>query len=74
MNLLPRLRYLLELFHLPPLAVISVVEILIRIARHSTESAHQVYYFDCPFCKLCQASFLVFSDCRLSKAIRCDCW
>jgi hypothetical protein len=46
MNLLPRLRYLLELFHLPPLAVISVVEILIRIARHSTESAHQIV--DCP--------------------------
>ena len=42
MDLLPRLRYLLEVFHLPPPLVISVLEILTRIARHSTHAASRV--------------------------------
>ncbi|XP_062503309.1 RNA polymerase II-associated protein 1-like [Corticium candelabrum] len=46
MDLLPRLRYLLEVFHLPPPLVISVLEILTRIARHSTHAASRVV--ECP--------------------------
>ncbi|XP_065833777.1 RNA polymerase II-associated protein 1-like isoform X2 [Oscarella lobularis] len=42
MQLLPRLRYLVEVGHLQSLAVIHVLEILIRVARHSVGAASQV--------------------------------
>ncbi|KAL4656489.1 RNA polymerase II-associated protein 1 isoform X1 [Arapaima gigas] len=46
MKLLPRLRYILEVVRPPPRTVLDVLEILIRIARHSPSSAIQV--LDCP--------------------------
>ncbi|XP_023684200.1 RNA polymerase II-associated protein 1 isoform X1 [Paramormyrops kingsleyae] len=46
MKLLPRLRYILEVVRPPPRTVLHVLEILIRIARHSPASATQV--LECP--------------------------
>uniref|UniRef100_A0A8C9W6H4 RNA polymerase II associated protein 1 n=1 Tax=Scleropages formosus TaxID=113540 RepID=A0A8C9W6H4_SCLFO len=46
MKLLPRLRYILEVLRPPPRTVLDILEILIRIARHSPTSAIQV--LDCP--------------------------
>nr|XP_046269067.1 RNA polymerase II-associated protein 1 isoform X2 [Scatophagus argus] len=46
MKLLPRLRYILEVVRPSPRAVQDVLEILTRIARHSSSSATQV--LDCP--------------------------
>ncbi|XP_045917703.1 RNA polymerase II-associated protein 1 isoform X2 [Micropterus dolomieu] len=46
MKLLPRLRYILEVVRPSPRVVQDVLEILIRIARHSSSSATQV--LDCP--------------------------
>lgn len=39
---LPRLRYILEVMRPPPRVVLDILEILIRIARHSTTGAIQV--------------------------------
>lgn len=46
MKLLPRLRYILEVVRPSPPVVVDVLEILTRIARHSSSSATQV--LDCP--------------------------
>ncbi|XP_034530828.1 RNA polymerase II-associated protein 1 [Notolabrus celidotus] len=46
MKLLPRLRYILEVVRPSPLVVQDVLEVLTRIARHSSSSATQV--LDCP--------------------------
>uniref|UniRef100_UPI0037E7ED4C RNA polymerase II-associated protein 1 n=1 Tax=Semicossyphus pulcher TaxID=241346 RepID=UPI0037E7ED4C len=46
MKLLPRLRYILEVVRPSPRVVQNVLEILTRIARHSSSSATQV--LDCP--------------------------
>ncbi|XP_068582491.1 RNA polymerase II-associated protein 1 [Cebidichthys violaceus] len=46
MKLLPRLRYILEVFRPSPRVVQDVLQILTRIARHSSSSATQV--LDCP--------------------------
>ncbi|XP_011616044.2 RNA polymerase II-associated protein 1 [Takifugu rubripes] len=46
MKLLPRLRYILEVVRPSPRVVQDVLEILTRIARHSSSSATQV--LDCP--------------------------
>uniref|UniRef100_A0A4W6FF74 RNA polymerase II associated protein 1 n=1 Tax=Lates calcarifer TaxID=8187 RepID=A0A4W6FF74_LATCA len=46
MKLLPRLRYILEVFRPSPRVVQDVLDILTRIARHSASSATQV--LDCP--------------------------
>lgn len=46
MKLLPRLRYILEVVRPSPRAVKDILEVLTRIARHSTPSAIQV--LDCP--------------------------
>nr|XP_055027722.1 RNA polymerase II-associated protein 1 isoform X1 [Misgurnus anguillicaudatus] len=43
---LPRLRYILEVVRPPPRVVLDILEILIRIARHSTAAAAQI--LDCP--------------------------
>lgn len=46
MKLLPRLRYILEVVRPSPRAVQEILEILTRVARHSSSSAAQV--LDCP--------------------------
>ncbi|XP_056282420.1 RNA polymerase II-associated protein 1 [Pseudoliparis swirei] len=46
MKLLPRLRYILEVFRPSPRVVQDVLQILTRIARHSSSSATQV--LECP--------------------------
>ncbi|KAG9336327.1 hypothetical protein JZ751_002674, partial [Albula glossodonta] len=46
MKLLPRLRYILEVVRPPARVVLDILEVLIRIARHSSSSATQV--LDCP--------------------------
>ncbi|XP_072545806.1 RNA polymerase II-associated protein 1 [Salminus brasiliensis] len=46
MQLLQRLRYILEVVRPAPRVVLDVLEILIRVARHSTSAATQV--LDCP--------------------------
>lgn len=46
MKLLPRLRYILEVVRPGPRAVQDTLEVLIRIARHSSSSATRV--LDCP--------------------------
>ncbi|XP_054470154.1 RNA polymerase II-associated protein 1 [Anoplopoma fimbria] len=46
MKLLPRLRYILEVFRPSPPVVQDVLQILTRIARHSSSSATQV--LECP--------------------------
>lgn len=46
MKLLPRLRYILEVIRPSPRVVHDIMEIIIRLARHSTSSATQV--LDCP--------------------------
>uniref|UniRef100_A0A3Q3RFS5 RNA polymerase II associated protein 1 n=1 Tax=Mastacembelus armatus TaxID=205130 RepID=A0A3Q3RFS5_9TELE len=46
MKLLPRLRYILEVVQPAPGAVHDILEVLIRISRHSSSSATQV--LDCP--------------------------
>ncbi|CAN9502106.1 unnamed protein product [Ophioblennius macclurei] len=46
MKLLPRLRYILEVVRPSPRVVQDVLEILTRVARHSSSSATQV--LDCP--------------------------
>uniref|UniRef100_A0AAR2L2G4 RNA polymerase II-associated protein 1 C-terminal domain-containing protein n=1 Tax=Pygocentrus nattereri TaxID=42514 RepID=A0AAR2L2G4_PYGNA len=46
MQLLQRLRYILEVVRPAPHVVVDVLEILIRIARHSTSAATQI--LDCP--------------------------
>ncbi|CAK6956948.1 RNA polymerase II-associated protein 1 [Scomber scombrus] len=46
MKLLPRLRYILEVVRPSPRVVHDVMEVLTRIARHSSSSATQV--LDCP--------------------------
>lgn len=43
---LPRLRYILEVVRPSPGVVLDILEVLIRIARHSTASAVQI--LDCP--------------------------
>ncbi|TRY55386.1 hypothetical protein DNTS_034407 [Danionella cerebrum] len=43
---LPRLRYILEVVRPSPKVVLEILEILIRIARHSTAAATQI--LDCP--------------------------
>ncbi|XP_046383648.1 RNA polymerase II-associated protein 1 [Ischnura elegans] len=45
MDLLPRIRYILEVLRPPPKAVISLLELLTRIARHSKEVAETVASF-----------------------------
>lgn len=45
-KLLPRLRYILEVMRPSPHVVYDIMEIIIRLARHSTSSATQV--LDCP--------------------------
>ncbi|XP_006158727.1 RNA polymerase II-associated protein 1 isoform X2 [Tupaia chinensis] len=45
-NLLPRLRYILEVIHPGPAVVLDILAVLIRLARHSTESATRV--LECP--------------------------
>ncbi|KAG8234309.1 hypothetical protein J437_LFUL013049, partial [Ladona fulva] len=45
MDILPRTRYILEVLRPPPKAVISMLEMLTRIARHSKESAQAVATF-----------------------------
>lgn len=42
MQLLPRLRYVLEVVRPSPQTVLDILEVLIRIARHSTSAATQV--------------------------------
>lgn len=46
MKLLPRLRYIVEVMRPSPRVVHDIIEIIIRLARHSTSSATQV--LDCP--------------------------
>ncbi|KAM3871245.1 RNA polymerase II-associated protein 1 [Diretmus argenteus] len=46
MKLLPRLRYILEVLRPSPRVVQDVLEVLTRIARHSSSSATQI--LDCP--------------------------
>uniref|UniRef100_A0A3P8UL54 RNA polymerase II associated protein 1 n=1 Tax=Cynoglossus semilaevis TaxID=244447 RepID=A0A3P8UL54_CYNSE len=46
MKLLPRLRYILEVMRPSPRVVLDILNILTRIARHSSSSATQV--LDCP--------------------------
>ncbi|XP_036397895.1 RNA polymerase II-associated protein 1 isoform X1 [Megalops cyprinoides] len=46
MKLLPRVRYILEVMRPPPRVVLDLLEVLTRIARHSSASATQV--LDCP--------------------------
>ncbi|XP_061751810.1 RNA polymerase II-associated protein 1 isoform X2 [Nerophis ophidion] len=46
MKLLPRLRYILEVVRPSPRVVQDILEVLIRIARHSSSSATEV--LDCP--------------------------
>uniref|UniRef100_A0A671N8Y1 RNA polymerase II-associated protein 1-like n=1 Tax=Sinocyclocheilus anshuiensis TaxID=1608454 RepID=A0A671N8Y1_9TELE len=43
---LPRLRYILEVVRPSPRVVLDILEVLIRIARHSTTAATQI--LDCP--------------------------
>ncbi|XP_066487834.1 RNA polymerase II-associated protein 1 isoform X2 [Tiliqua scincoides] len=45
-RLLPRLRYILEVMQPVPLVVLEILEIFIRIGRHSTEACCQI--LDCP--------------------------
>ncbi|XP_064193021.1 RNA polymerase II-associated protein 1 isoform X2 [Anguilla rostrata] len=59
MKLLPRLRYILEVLRPSPRVVLDVLEVLIRIARHSSSSATQV--LDCP--RLMQTVMLEFLPC-----------
>ena len=42
MMLLPRLRYILEVCYPQDAVVTNILEILIRVARHSLQSAHEV--------------------------------
>ena len=44
MMLLPRLRYILEVCHPQDAVVTNILEILIRVARHSLQSAHEVHH------------------------------
>ncbi|KAI5616829.1 RNA polymerase II-associated protein 1, partial [Silurus asotus] len=46
MQLLQRLRYILEVLRPSPQTVVDILEVLIRIARHSTSAATQI--LDCP--------------------------
>ncbi|KAJ8399495.1 hypothetical protein AAFF_G00412070 [Aldrovandia affinis] len=46
MKLLPRLRYILEVLRPAPQVVLDILDVLTRIARHSSSSARQV--LDCP--------------------------
>ncbi|XP_053366569.1 RNA polymerase II-associated protein 1 [Clarias gariepinus] len=46
MQLLQRLRYILEMVRPSPETVLDILEVLIRIARHSTSAATQI--LDCP--------------------------
>ncbi|KAI1895656.1 hypothetical protein AGOR_G00108470 [Albula goreensis] len=46
MKLLPRLRYILEVVRPPARVVLDILEVLIRITRHSSSAATQV--LDCP--------------------------
>ncbi|KAK9766148.1 hypothetical protein K7432_004986 [Basidiobolus ranarum] len=46
MNLLPRLRYLLDYSRLPDFSISQIFKILVQIAQHSVESSRAV--FDCP--------------------------
>ena len=42
MMLLPQLRYILEVCHPQDAVVTNILEILIRVARHSLQSTHEV--------------------------------
>ena len=42
MRLVPRLRYILEIANPSSPVVLDILDILIRVARHSTEAAHAV--------------------------------
>ncbi|KAJ8291132.1 hypothetical protein GJAV_G00021740 [Gymnothorax javanicus] len=59
MKLLPRLRYILEIVRPAPSVVLDILEVLTRIARHSSSSATQV--LDCP--RLMQTVMSEFLPC-----------
>ena len=42
MSLLPRLRYILEVWRPSAAIVTNILDILVRIARHSTQAAYEV--------------------------------
>ena len=42
MSLLPRLRYILEIWRPSATVVLHILEILIRVCRHSSQAAYQV--------------------------------
>ncbi|KAG5265553.1 hypothetical protein AALO_G00243750 [Alosa alosa] len=46
MKVLPRIRYILEVVRPSPRVVLDLLEVLVRIARHSTAAATQI--LDCP--------------------------
>ncbi|KAL2099098.1 hypothetical protein ACEWY4_005578 [Coilia grayii] len=46
MKVLPRIRYILEVVRPSPRVVLDLLEVLVRIARHSTATATQI--LDCP--------------------------
>ncbi|XP_033105370.1 RNA polymerase II-associated protein 1-like [Anneissia japonica] len=46
MNVLPRLRYILEVVRPPAAVVLNVLTVLIRMARHSPQTANEIY--KCP--------------------------
>ena len=56
MRLVPRLRYILEICRPSAATVSNILDILIRIARHSTEAAHSVA--KCP--RLLEVAFVQF--------------
>ncbi|XP_061075259.1 RNA polymerase II-associated protein 1 [Conger conger] len=62
MKLLPRLRYILEVVRPSPRVVLDILQVLARIARHSSSSATQV--LDCP--RLMQTVMSEFLPCSWS--------
>ena len=42
MRFIPRLRYILDVCHPSSPVVLDILDVLIRLARHSTEAAHAV--------------------------------
>ena len=49
MQLLHRLRYILEVCRPPARTVTEILELLTRVARHSLTAANQVLEFTCSF-------------------------
>uniref|UniRef100_A0AAY4C6K7 RNA polymerase II associated protein 1 n=1 Tax=Denticeps clupeoides TaxID=299321 RepID=A0AAY4C6K7_9TELE len=68
MKLLPRLRYILEVVRPSPRVVLDMLELLVRIARHSTSTATQI--LDCPgLMETVMAEFLPISWAPPSSAV-----